>query len=144
MNGWITGRPPAVDEVIARWDVERPPQLQDLRRELQQLVRAGRIATPADADDVAERLVIVVTELTSNALRHGQPPTIVMLFRSDGQVIVDVVDHDENSVPAVDRHRAPARGGLGLQVVQRLAVAVGWYAADRVKHVWASLTLRTH
>ncbi|WP_063714060.1 MULTISPECIES: ATP-binding protein [unclassified Actinoplanes] len=141
MTGWIMWRPPAADEEIARWAVNHPPQLRDLRGDLRRLVTAGRLPTVADADDLADRLVIVATELAGNALRHGRPPTAVVLFRSDGRLIIEVSDHDADAVPAVDPQRPPAAGGMGLRMVERLAERVGWYPSAPGKHVWAAVRL---
>ncbi|GIF01951.1 ATP-binding protein [Paractinoplanes rishiriensis] len=95
----------------------------------------------ADAEDFAERLVLVATELASNALRHGRPPTVLVVFRADGHIVVDVIDSDAQAAPAVEPHRTPDTGGTGLPVVQRLAEQVGWYTTTPGKHVWASLTI---
>jgi anti-sigma regulatory factor (Ser/Thr protein kinase) len=138
MTGWEIRRPPSVDEELARWTVTGAPQLGSLRTEMRDAV-FGQPA--ADPHDLAERLTIVATELAGNALRHGIPPTVVTLQRSDGNLLIDVQDNDQASQPAVDGQRPPGEGGLGLILAQRLAQDTGWYPTDSGKRVWATFSL---
>jgi anti-sigma regulatory factor (Ser/Thr protein kinase) len=142
MTVWKVWRPPPIDEHIAAWRIEDPPGLQALRVALLQAVSARDDLEAADVDDLAERLVIVATELAGNALRYTRPPTVVALLRADGHLILDVVDNDAHTSPVV-RHRSPGAGGLGLQLTERLANEVGWYTTDAVKHVWAMFPTTT-
>ena len=135
-------RPPSIDEELARWTLTAPAQLQNLRAALQEAIHGQSAA--ADPADLAERLTIVATELAGNALRHGHPPTVVVLQRSDGKLVVDVLDNDSGSVPAVDDVRAAGQGGLGLVLTQRLAHDVGWYPTRTGKSVWATFALAGH
>jgi serine/threonine-protein kinase RsbW len=129
MTRWGKRRPPSMDEELAHWTLHEPPELRALRASLAKTVRDP---------DLAERLTIVATELAGNALRHGRPPTEVLLLRSDGHLIVDVLDHDTTSHPVIDEGRPPGDGGLGLVLTERLAVEVGWYPTASGKSVWAS------
>jgi len=140
MTVWNIWRPPGIDEQIAEWRIDDPPGLQSLRAGLQRAVMAHRPAPDIDVGDLAERLVLVATELAGNALRHGRPPTIVALLRADGHLIVDVVDGDPHSAPVAER-RPWGAGGLGLQLTERLAEEVGWYPTGTGKHVWAKFSL---
>ncbi|WP_239118617.1 ATP-binding protein [Paractinoplanes ferrugineus] len=140
MTVWKVWRPPPVDEHIAAWTIDEPPGLQSLRAALLRAVADRADFVAADTEDLAERLVIVATELAGNALRHSRPPTVVALLRSDGHLVLDVLDNDPRSAPTVER-RAPGAGGLGLQLTERLAQEVGWYATDGGKHVWAMFSL---
>ncbi|GAB1690935.1 hypothetical protein KRM28CT15_27380 [Krasilnikovia sp. M28-CT-15] len=81
----------------------------------------------------------MAAELAGNALRHGQPPTIVIVQRADGKLVVEVLDGDPNSIPAVDPQRPIGDGGLGLVLSERLAHDVGWYSTGAGgKGVWAA------
>ncbi|WP_255658337.1 ATP-binding protein [Actinoplanes sp. L3-i22] len=133
-------RPPVFDEELARWTIAGAPELQFLRAELQRAAMS-RSATAADGEDLAERLQIVATELAGNALRHGRPPTVVVLHRSNGKLVIDVLDGDAESGPAVADRRAAGAGGLGLLLSERLAEQVGWYPTGDGKLVWASFAL---
>jgi hypothetical protein len=91
------------------------------------------------AEDAAEQLVLAFDELASNALRHGRPPVVASVVAGRGGWLLDVSDTapEEMPTPAVDRD--PARGGMGLHMVARLALAHGWYVDQDRKHVWACL-----
>jgi serine/threonine-protein kinase RsbW len=141
MTGWAMRRPPVFDEELARWTIGGAPELRFLRAELQRAAMS-RSATVAEGADLAERLQIVATELAGNALRHGRPPTVVVLHRSDRQLVIDVVDGDGESGPAPADRRAAGAGGLGLLLSERLAEQVGWYPTGDGKLVWASFAVR--
>jgi serine/threonine-protein kinase RsbW len=91
-----------------------------------------------DSGDAVERMVLVVTELVTNALRHGMPPTVVRLLHEGDRLIIDVADHDRDAQPMVDAGRPLGAGGLGLQLTHTFALDVGWYSTEVDKHVWAS------
>jgi anti-sigma regulatory factor (Ser/Thr protein kinase) len=98
----------------------------------------GRWSLPG----VLEPLLLVVSELVSNAVRHGRPPVGLWLRRVGRGVRVDV--HDESS--EFDAGRAgdsvrrdlDAEGGRGLSLIDALSVDHG---VDQIlhdgKHVWA-------
>jgi anti-sigma regulatory factor (Ser/Thr protein kinase) len=90
-----------------------------------------------DDAEVRARLALVVTELATNALRHAESHAHVRLSRGDGAWLVEVLDHRPDLPVAVPEARALGEGGHGLLIVSRLASALGWYAAEGAKHVWA-------
>ncbi|MET3427508.1 anti-sigma regulatory factor (Ser/Thr protein kinase) [Actinoplanes tereljensis] len=120
---------------LCRWELGAFGDLRDLRAALRQAV-AGTMTTATG--DAVERMALVVTELATNALRHGLPPTVVRLLREGDRLIIDVADHHRYAEPAVDAGRPLGAGGLGLQLTQTFALDVGWYATGLTKHVWAS------
>ena len=132
---------PSIDEEISRWTLDQPLELAVVRAALQQALCDRLPSSTVDLDDLAERLLIVATELAGNALRHARPPTVVALLRSDGHLIVDVIDTDPATGPAVDSHRRPGEGGIGLPLAERLAEDVGWFPSGGCKHVWAQFTI---
>jgi serine/threonine-protein kinase RsbW len=136
MTVWKVWRPPPVDEQFAAWRLEEPSGLRTLRTALLQVVTQHVDLDRVDLDDLAERLVIVATELAGNALRYSRPPMAVALLRAGRHLVLDVVDN-EPQLPPVVEHRLPGTGGLGLQLTERLADDVGWYPTDAGKHVWA-------
>jgi serine/threonine-protein kinase RsbW len=143
MTGWTIRRPPSPDQEIARWTLDRPPALETLRAGLHRAVSASALEITVELNDLTDRLMIAATELAANALRHGQPPTVVALLRADGHLIIDVIDNDPTTRPTIEPGRPPGTGGLGLPVTQRLAQDVGWYATGTDKHVWAQFTITT-
>ncbi|MGY1749047.1 SpoIIE family protein phosphatase [Modestobacter sp. SYSU DS0511] len=92
-----------------------------------------------DVEDAVERAVLVIDELTSNALRHGSPPSILHVGDDEGRWIVIVTDGAPDRPPTPARGRPAGQGGYGLYVIADLTAEHGvHYQADR-KLVWASL-----
>ncbi len=105
----------AVTEVLDRWGCDR----------------SGR-----------EDLLLVVSELVTNAVVHGAEPIVVTVVRAPGRVRVEVTDAATDSSPHSSRIRQDAEAGRGLDVVTQLAAAWGWRASPgRGKTVWAELPL---
>jgi anti-sigma regulatory factor (Ser/Thr protein kinase) len=124
--------PAAVE--LRRWRLDNFRELRRLRADLRDAVAGSADRTPVD---LAERMAVVATELATNALRHGLPPTEVRLLRDHDRLIIDVTDHDLAAGPVLDEDRPLGAGGLGLQLTREFAVDVGWYVGDATKHVWA-------
>ncbi|WNB85854.1 ATP-binding protein [Cellulomonas sp. ATA003] len=140
-EGLVTARPPAGFTLVRQWRLDTTPQLAGLRASLKSELAEGTRPEP-ELDPVAHDMVLVASELATNALRHGIPPTIVRLLRSVGTYLLDVADHDLSSTPHIAGPRAPGEGGYGLQIARRVAVDVGWYTTDATKHVWALFPAR--
>lgn len=130
--------PTAVE--LHAWRLDSFTELQRLRAALREaVVEAPVVVSPeVDLDDVFDRMAVVATELATNALRHGLPPTVVRLLRQDDHLILDVADHELQAYPHLDVDRPLGAGGLGLQLTKTFAVDVGWYTTEVTKHVWAS------
>lgn len=88
-------------------------------------------------EDVPESVVLVVSELATNAIRHGGGPVTIRLFERDGECLIDVADRAPSIVPQIASGRAVGGGGFGLRLVAQLADQAGWYATASAKHVWA-------
>lgn len=100
-------------------------------------LRQAVAGTPLDDEDGLDRITVVATELATNALRHGSPPTRIRLLREPGALVLDVADHDLTGEPLFDQDRPIGLGGLGLRLAQTFATDVGWYRTTRTKHIWA-------
>jgi anti-sigma regulatory factor (Ser/Thr protein kinase) len=94
--------------------------------------RAARFGLPADA---LSGLLVAVTELATNAVKHGTPPMAVRLWAEGGDLICEVADCGLwRPRPAATLGFNPpasaASGGFGLWGVRMLADAVqiraGW------------------
>lgn len=119
---------------LHRWSLGTFGELRGLRAALREAIATHT----AEVDDLFDKMAVVATELATNALRHGLPPTEVRLLREDDHLILDVADHDLGTLPEVDEDRPLGAGGLGLQLTKTFAIDVGWYTTDDTKHVWAS------
>ncbi|WP_029251687.1 ATP-binding protein [Paraoerskovia marina] len=95
----------------------------------------------ASLEEVPESVVLVVSELATNALRHGGGPVSVHLSERSGEVLVDVVDRAPDVAPQFVDGRPVGGGGFGLRLAARLADQLGWYATDTGKHVWAQFSV---
>lgn len=85
--------------------------------------------------------LLVVSELVTNAVRHGGGPTSLTLTHEPvGCLRIEIEDA---SPEAPRRHDSGAErpGGFGMQVVDRLCDAWGTEQAGTGKRVWASLPL---
>ena len=88
-------------------------------------------------DALAEDALLVVSELTTNALIHaGSAATIVALF-DDGRLRVEV--HDEDPVAPQLRDHPDGSGGWGLRVVAAVADGWGSFPTPSGKLVWAEM-----
>jgi anti-sigma regulatory factor (Ser/Thr protein kinase) len=76
---------------------------------------------------LVDTVVVAVSELVTNAIRHGRPQVKLELQREQRQIGVRVHD-DEPTEPAAARGRTAAddaESGRGLDIVNALAVEVG-------------------
>jgi anti-sigma regulatory factor (Ser/Thr protein kinase) len=96
------------------------------------------------AADTREDLLLVVSELVTNAVVHGAEPIRVTMMRAPERVRVEVTDGAAGASPHGNpRPPADAETGRGLSVVTRLAVAWGWRASPgNGKTVWAELPIK--
>jgi serine/threonine-protein kinase RsbW len=93
-------------------------------------------------EDVPDSVVLVASELATNALSYAGRPAVVRLSERDGEYLLDVVDRAPDRVPG--EAAAPSgRGGFGLLLAARLSAEVGWYSTATAKHVWARFAARS-
>ncbi|WP_103349179.1 ATP-binding protein [Amycolatopsis sp. CA-128772] len=81
--------------------------------------------------------VMVVDELTSNALRHGRAPYHVRLLPGAAKLRIEV---DDGGGEAARRRTPSDHGGRGLLLVERCAAAWGQLRRPSGKTLWAELT----
>lgn len=118
--------------------------LSAVRRQVQQFLLSS--LGIAREDDVPERIedavgqaVLVIDELTSNALRHGSPPSSLHIGDDDGRWIVIVTDGAPGRAPTPARERPAGQGGYGLYVIADLTSEHGVHYEPERKLVWACL-----
>ena len=118
--------------------------LDTTRAFVRRTVRAWRI------DGLADDLALVVTELVTNALRHGlssrgSASVDVALYGTDKRLMCAVSDPSDE-VPVRMTPDLARSSGRGLQIVEALSMYWGWTALPRDngtggKSVWAVFTL---
>jgi anti-sigma regulatory factor (Ser/Thr protein kinase) len=134
----VASLPPDTFALERAWVLDSPEQLSPLRTAI--LTAIAGHGTAAEAlDEAAENLVLIASELATNALRYAYPPTVVRLLRDGSAFLLDVEDHSPGTAPYVAVGRPEGHGGLGLQIASSLADGVGWYTQGTAKHVWAIL-----
>ena len=87
----------------------------------------------ADIDDV----VLIVSELVTNALRHARPPIDLRLQHADREVVVEVGDRTARR-PRRQWADDSDEGGRGLNIVGLLADRWGTRLTTTGKAVWAA------
>ncbi|MFJ2264654.1 ATP-binding protein [Streptomyces sp. NPDC087844] len=96
------------------------------------------------ADDAAEAVVLVVSELVTNAVEHGQPPLTLLLRHPSGHghsgVRIEVSDGGPASRPGAWASSCDAdERGRGLGIVEALASSHGFRAQPHRTTYWAAL-----
>ncbi len=94
-----------------------------LRRDPAQVSQARRLvrATLADwgLDDYIDHMVLISSELVTNALRHGAGMISIRLYRAGRDLRIEV--HDHGAGRPVRRHAGTGdEGGRGLEVIDAL------------------------
>jgi hypothetical protein len=104
---------------------------------------SGSLLDSWRVNGVADDALLVVSELTSNAVEHGAGPVGLCLQRLPDGLRIEVTDEGGGEV--VPRHPDPfVPGGRGLVVVSRLSRA--WGVRRHLpggKTVWAELVVDT-
>ncbi|HLU75582.1 MAG TPA: ATP-binding protein [Nonomuraea sp.] len=109
---------------------------------------AAGVLTAWGLTEPAENMQLVVSELATNALRHGLRPgdpcglgPVHMSLVRRGNLVTSAFADPCSSVPAL-RYSGPLdTGGLGLHIVDSLSLRWGWSAlSPHGKIVWAVLS----
>jgi len=88
---------------------------------------------PGRLDDV----LLVVTELVSNAVVHGQGEVVLRLQLEDGVVRGEVIDHGGGFERELRSHGTDDVTGRGLLLVE--SIASRWGVHEGTTHVWFEL-----
>ena len=117
----------------------------ELNLELPRLATAGRMARSAVSDRFTEELggdriaelLLVVSELVTNAVRHGRGAITLKVRVDRGEVYGEVVDQGGGFEREV-RERGPDEfDGRGLMIVD--ALSRRWGIHEGTTHVWFEL-----
>jgi len=105
----------------------------------------GRLATVFGEWDLtpetSEAILLVVTELVSNAVEHAQPPVRLIVRFHVGSVRVEAYDAAPEP-PQVQPHDPWRARGRGLQMIEALSTQWGWADTSEGKVVWAEVLTR--
>ncbi|MEU3251388.1 ATP-binding protein [Streptomyces sp. NPDC006997] len=98
-------------------------------------------AASADQRAVAEDVLLVVSELVTNACLHAEGPEGLQITCDNKVIRVEVSDRGTGQPSPRTPHRAGRPGGHGMFIVQRLCLDWGVVRAPGVagKTVWAEL-----
>ncbi|HVM28610.1 MAG TPA: ATP-binding protein [Mycobacteriales bacterium] len=97
-----------------------------------------RWARDAGAERLCDDLMLIVSELVTNAVRYGAPPVRVEVAVEDRTITVAVRD-DDPVAPVPKDADADAEGGRGLLLIDLLALEHGVRSEPPGKTVWAAL-----
>ena len=119
---------------VATWDLDAEPAVvARVRKEAcDRLLGWG-------LEDTAFVVELVVSELVTNAIRHGHPPVQLRLIR-DTTLICEVSDSSSSS-PHLRRARVFDEGGRGLLIVAQLTQRWGSRHTRTGKTIWAEVPL---
>ncbi|WP_030754830.1 ATP-binding protein [Streptomyces griseus] len=98
-------------------------------------------AATADRRAAAEDVLLVVSELVTNACLHAEGPERLRVVRYDRTVLLEVTDRGAGQPAPRTPHRAGRPGGHGMFIVQRLCLdwGVRRVPGSPGKTVWAEL-----
>ena len=117
-----------------RWESEPPVEAVPLTRRRLSVVLGEWGLTGEPREDV----LLVVTELLSNAVDHGRGPVRLTVELRSGSVRIEV--HDTAPGPPRPQPLDPyAVRGRGLQMVEALSSRWGWTDGPAGKIVWADV-----
>jgi anti-sigma regulatory factor (Ser/Thr protein kinase) len=88
---------------------------------------AERARRHGQADDTLSRLLVAVTEIATNALRHGIPPVALRVWIQDTDLVCEVADHgnwNRDALLGLLPPKSAMAGGFGLWAARMLVDVV--------------------
>ncbi|WP_163547429.1 SpoIIE family protein phosphatase [Candidatus Frankia nodulisporulans] len=126
---------PVAGPTLLDVNVDGPDGLRAVRAQARLTLEESRLDR-----ELVDVVVLVLSELASNAVRHGRPPLSVRLRMLGSRAVVEVADGGGR----LPRRRLAAvddEAGRGLDLVSRLAVRHGVRPIADGKVVWAEIDL---
>ena len=92
--------------------------------------------------DLADDMVVVVSELVTNAVQHGEGPIAMVLMQRDDTVLAEIADASP-SLPVPRTQSTEGESGRGLSLVEAFSDKWGCRTrrSRRGKWVWCSRSL---
>lgn len=90
----------------------------------------------APGQTAAEDVLLLVSEVVTNAYTHGGAPYELYLQRTDGRLWVQVSDTNPEPPHPRGPHRPARSSGHGLYLLERLSAAWGCLPRSKGKAVW--------
>ncbi|NJP45726.1 SpoIIE family protein phosphatase [Streptomyces sp. PRB2-1] len=119
----------SADNVMS-WDVsDDPAEVAGVRR------RASDQLSAWGLDEAAFTMELVISELVTNAIRHGRQPVRLRLIKDDASLFCEVSD-GSNTAPHLRRARVLDEGGRGLLLVAQLTDRWGTRQTPVGKIIW--------
>ncbi len=104
--------------------------------------QARRLLASALGPRAADDLLLIASELVTNAYRHGLAPILMCARQGDSQVEVEIEQTATEARPEVLAVDDTSIGGRGLALVNQLADAWQWTESEGRLRVSAILRLR--
>jgi anti-sigma regulatory factor (Ser/Thr protein kinase) len=104
--------------------------------------QARRLLSTALGPRAADDLLLIASELVTNAYRHGLAPLLLCARQDDSQVEVEIEQTTSQTRPEVRQVDESSLGGRGLSLVNQLADAWQWTESEGRLRVSAILRLR--
>jgi anti-sigma regulatory factor (Ser/Thr protein kinase) len=98
--------------------------------------------TPPVPDEVVEDVLLLVSEVVTNAVLHARTEVHVEASVVPGRILVSVADDDPLHAPHRPERGALATSGRGMHLVERLATTWGVEVFATSKVVWFETTFR--
>ncbi|WP_053848547.1 ATP-binding protein [Streptomyces sp. NRRL B-24085] len=95
---------------------------------------------PLRRHPVVQTAELLVSELITNAIRHGTGPPLIRLS-CNGRLLRIAVSDDCDRWPCMRASSSTEPGGFGLQLLERLAHRWGVTPGHPGKTVWAEISL---
>jgi PAS domain S-box-containing protein len=122
-------------EDVADWTLPADPQVVATARRL-----VGQQLSAWGLDDAAYTTELLVSELVTNAIRHGKGPIRLRLIRDQDRLLSEVTDASSSS-PHLRQARETDEGGRGLYLVMHLSSRWGVRHSADDKTIWSEQRL---
>jgi Anti-sigma regulatory factor (Ser/Thr protein kinase) len=109
----------SADDREVCWDLPADPEFVSKARHM-----VGELLVTWGMAGLVDRVTLIVSELYTNGLRHGEPP-IVLMLRGGGRLLRGEVTDRGGLWPRQGPADPDAEGGRGLSIVDMLAMRWG-------------------